>query len=510
MLKILKETDLKSIMPDSVSRSARKRIDTAKSPTFLYDIDTVRISDAGGLFVTGWAKDGAAPLTGLHVRGERWTTAVEGRQLGRGRPPGHGSADPDSAMHGFWALATLEADAAATDDVCSVELALTGGGLFSAEAAIRYFAADEFRDHVAQFLTGVQSGEHRQPEDLAIVRLLLAQPAPAVPRTVPRHTIENVALAENGGIFITGWINDTAEELAELRISSGAWHITLPADGLARSGRDDVQSALALPRRHAFGFWGLVADPKVDATATTCICDVVMKSGAIERHAVTPQILFDQIELRNLALTYLASSQYLGNPMLDSVASLEKFIGRQIVDLNMLVSRALTARPHIERFVGHRRPCRGSIVVCLYGKLEYMFLQCALFSGRAGIDDYEFVYVSNSPELAEPLLQEARLSAMAYGLNITVVLLSGNAGFGAANNVAVAASQSARTLIVNPDVFPLDQNWAAKHTTLVDELPADQTRLFGAPLYYDDGSLMHGGMYFDGDSAISVERSART
>jgi GT2 family glycosyltransferase len=174
----------------------------------------------------------------------------------------------------------------------------------------------------------------------------------------------------------------------------------------------------------------------------------------------------------------------------------------------MLISRALTSRPHIERFVGHRRPCKGSIVVCLYGKAEYMFLQCALFSGRPGIEDYEFVYVSNSPELAEPLLQEARLCAATYGINLTIVLLSGNAGFGAANNVAVAASQSGRTLIVNPDVFPLDQNWAAKHTTLVETLPAEQTAIFGAPLYYDDGSLMHGGMYFDGDSAISVERSA--
>jgi GT2 family glycosyltransferase len=507
MLKILKETDVKSIISDSASRKSRKRMDMKMAPEILYDIDSVRISDARSLFVTGWARDVTAPLLGLRISGQDWTATIAGRLLGRGRPAADVGSDGESLLQGFWALAMLEPGVAATDDVCSVELALAGEGLVSAEAAVSYFPEGEFRDHVAVFLAAVQAGEHRQPEDLDLVSRVLAPP-PIAPRTVPRHTIESISIAEHGGIFVAGWINDTAEELAELRISSGAWRVTLPADGLARSGRDDVQAALALPRRHAFGFWGLVADPTVNAAATTCICDVVMKSGAVERHALTPQILFDQIELRNLALTYLASSQYLGNPMLDSVASLEKFIGRQVVELNMLVSRALTAHPHIERFVGHRRPCRGSIVVCLYGKLEYMFLQCALFSGRAGIDDYELVYVSNSPELAEPLLQEARLSAMAYGLNITVVLLSGNAGFGAANNVAVAASQSARTLIVNPDVFPLDQNWAAKHTTLVEELPADQTRLFGAPLYYDDGSLMHGGMYFDGDSAISVERSA--
>jgi len=483
-------------------------MDMTVAPDASHCVDSVRISAAGGLFITGWTKDRSTPLASLHISGENWTSTIAGRFVGRGRPPANKSASDESTLHGFWALATLEAEAGAADDVCTVQLGHDDGKIASVEATVRYLAEDEFRDHVAQFLTEVQAGEHSQPEDLAAVRVLLAPPAPTVPRTVPRHTIENVSIAERGGVFVAGWINDTAEELEELRISAGSWQVVFSAAGLARSGRDDVQTALGLPRRHAFGFWGIVTNAAVDATATVCMCDVVMKSGAVERHAITPQILFDHIELRNLALTYLASSQYLGNPMLDSVASLENSIGRHVVDLNMLISRALTARPHIERFIGHRRPCKASIVVCLYGKAEYMFLQCALFSGRPGIEDYEFIYVSNSPELAEPLLQEARVCAKTYGVNLTVILLAGNAGFGAANNVGVAASQSARTLIVNPDVFPLDSNWAAKHTTLVETLPPEQTSIFGAPLYYDDGSLMHGGMYFDGDSAISIESAA--
>src|SRR5690606_23468770 len=153
-----------------------------------------------------------------------------------------------------------------------------------------------------------------------------------------RHTIENVSIAEGGGVFVTGWINDTADELSEIRISAGHWRVALPGDGLARNGREDVQAALGLARRHAFGFWGLVSDPSVAAVAHHCVCEVVMKSGAIERHELPLNVLFDQVELRNLALTYLASSRYLGNPALESVASLERFLGRQIVDLNVLIS----------------------------------------------------------------------------------------------------------------------------------------------------------------------------
>src|SRR5690606_127855 len=131
----------------------------------------------------------------------------------------------------------------------------------------------------------------------------------------------------------------------------------------------------------------------------------------------------------NLALTYLASSRYLGNPALESVASLERFLGRQIVDLNVLISRAIASRPHVERFGRQDRQKKGSIVVCLYGRAEYLTLQAALFSARKGIDDYEFVYVSNSPELTEQLIRDARIATRAYGLDITLVLLPGNAGF---------------------------------------------------------------------------------
>ncbi len=71
-----------------------------------------------------------------------------------------------------------------------------------------------------------------------------ARAEPATPHIVPRHTIENIAVADRGGVFIAGWINDSVEELAELRIDAGAWQLTFPAKGLARSGRDDVQAAL--------------------------------------------------------------------------------------------------------------------------------------------------------------------------------------------------------------------------------------------------------------------------
>jgi len=102
------------------------------------------------------------------------------------------------------------------------------------------------------------------------------------------------------------------------------------------------------------------------------------------------------------------------------------------------------------------------------------------------------------------MLREARMGNRIYGINQTVMVLNGNAGFGAANNVALNVARSDRVMIVNPDVFPKDLDWAAKHTALLDNGPPAATRLFGAPLYYDDGSLMHGGMFLEKDNSISM------
>ncbi|HYP64065.1 MAG TPA: hypothetical protein VEQ16_09260 [Acidocella sp.] len=53
-----------------------------------------------------------------------------------------------------------------------------------------------------------------------------------------------------------------------------------------------------------------------------------------------------------------------------------------------------------------------------------------MFSAAAGIRDYEFIYVSDSPEIARQLLKEAELCSMIYGLDLTLVILNSHAGCG--------------------------------------------------------------------------------
>jgi GT2 family glycosyltransferase len=322
-----------------------------------------------------------------------------------------------------------------------------------------------------------------------------------------REAVEAVVLARGGGIMLVGWCDDRDVPLESIVLSSGTWRVTFDARSLVRVRRPDAEAAMGTQAPHAFGFFGLIVAPGLQDTPGTLQAEIRLKNGGtVPREAAARSV--SASELRDLVLGYLAAAEFFGNPHIEAAACLEHGLGGQIIALNREIVRRVTGSRHVERFGTVRRQPKGSIIVCVYGKAEFVFLQNCLFAGLPGIEDYELVYVSNSPEIAETLLTEARTSQIIYGLNQSVVLLSGNAGFGAANNAGITAALGRRVLVVNPDVFPRQLDWAARHSALCAELPAAQTRLFGVPLYYDDGSLMHGGMYFEMDSAVSLRGDA--
>lgn len=319
-----------------------------------------------------------------------------------------------------------------------------------------------------------------------------------------RHSIEAVILSATGGIAILGWVDDQADPLDVVRIHADGWRFAFDADQLIRTARGDVEAELHVPRIHAFGFFAFAYVGTPLPRGRKFQVEARLKSGRVAFADAAPRVVEDA-EIRNVMLLMLHSAQYLGNPQVCAINALARGAGAEILKLNTAVTDSLIAAPHIVRFGPPRSSFDASLIVCLYGKPEFLQLQAALYGGLPGIQNYELVYVSNSPEISEVLLREAKASAMIYGLNITLVLLSGNAGFGAANNVAVAAARSSRILIVNPDVFPINNDWARRHTALVEEVVPEKTRIFGSPLYYDDGSLMHSGMYFEFDVNISFE-----
>jgi len=365
------------------------------------------------------------------------------------------------------------------------------------------------RDHYERF-GRIEGRPFRLNKTVARDRVVMSGDIDA-PREKPKvagGALDTVKISQSGGIFVVGWVNDTLDRLDSLDLYFPNWSISFDAANLARLRRPDAEAALGSVAQHPYGFSGFIFAAR---RLPGGICNAVLrlKSGAEASFMVTAETLEDDV-LRSIALGHLASVQYFGNPYFEAVVAIEHSIGAQMVDFNKMLSRRAVNAPYVERFGRAGRNYKASIIVCLYGRAEYMFLQNAMFSRQPGIEDYEFIYVCNSPQIAEPLLKEAKLCAHIYGIDMSVVILNSNGGFGAANNIAAEYASSPRVVIMNPDVFPREDSWVRKHSALLESLAAEQTDLFGAPLYYDDGSLMHAGMYFDVDTVPSFAKNQKT
>jgi GT2 family glycosyltransferase len=329
--------------------------------------------------------------------------------------------------------------------------------------------------------------------------------SPESPATAGRPAvtiqIDTVIACRAGTVLIVGWIDDRDNPLTRLYAFAGVDQAG-DATAIGRVRRPDVDAAINASA-HLFGFWTVMKVNRTLNADDKWMIRGELAQGRSEVANATARMVTEPA-LRTTILEYFATTEYFGSRDIESYIALEAGIGNALVALNRNITNTIVAGAWVSYYGPTRPSYLGSIIVCLFGKHEFMFLQSALFSRGARAREYEYVYVSNSPELTETLEKEARLCARIYGISIVLVCLPDNAGFGAANNVAARFARSNRLMITNPDVFPRDDDWATRHADIIETAPAEQTAMFGVPLHYDDGSLMHHGMYFEVDAGISV------
>ncbi len=375
-------------------------------------------------------------------------------------------------------------------------------------AAVATGASPSGRDHFVRY--GAREGRRylpppeEMPEPLVIATATLRPDGTRAPAP-PAFRLEAVRMSPIGGVIVVGWVDDATDPLAELLLEGEGWQYDLVQVSLARTRRRDVQQTLGAVAPHPYGFWSFLDLGHAIRRHAVCRLTVRLASGAgmtLESgvHSVP------DAELRDAALAWLVESDWTVSTYIGAVFGLSGGAGVHIVANNRRMTGGIVAEPYAERFgPRHGRP-KGSIIVCLYGRPEYLSIQNTLFAGGAGMADYEFVYVCNSPDLGERVLRDARIGSLVHGTRQTVVLLPANAGFGAANNVGAKFADSDRIIACNPDVVPYHADWAQRHTELIENRPAAHTALFGVPLYYETGSLMHGGMFFQIDTATMTRR----
>lgn len=410
------------------------------------------------------------------------------------QPPSKISMPSSSPMRPLSPSAAIPPDAAPEDFVESAYLAAFPDVAKSIKEGKFRSASHHYGVH------GQREGRLADPRYEALVR--------ADTPGFPAASLDRMFGCKNGQCLVWGWVNDDERVPLSKLVVRNALGLRGSTEAVYRYRRKDVSDALGLPADKSFGFWAIVTVERPETMSA--MSELTLSVGA-ERKTFQCQIrMVDEERFREIALEHFSMTQAIVWAPEETFRLLDGGLGRSLIELNVEVSRRMGQGVQtIDIGKAPARP-KASVIVCLYGKSEFLMIQCALFSKCRDIGSYEFIYVSNSPEMAELLIKDATIAYRIYGISTTLIFLPGNAGFGVANNIAAAAARSDRLLVMNPDIFPVDPDWPLHHNQIVKDLPPAQTALFGALLFYDDGSLMHGGMYFEVDVGFSFKNQQAT
>ena len=313
-----------------------------------------------------------------------------------------------------------------------------------------------------------------------------------------QHGLEVTNVAESG-FFVEGWVDDRrARTVAAVLVDQVTGQRKRLSIGRVRRPDVDAHLNVARPGEYGFRIVGLGHGERQLATGVVHLLfadgtHMPLRPGSPARQDVD--------EFFTLLMSLFGGRAVIGNLTARSFGDLDAGLGAAFGTLYRRVAegRRVTFSTSFGR--QERRP-RISLVCVLYGLPDFLYLLVAQFARFGPLEDVEFLFVNNSPEIEEALLRDAEIAAMVFGVEITVIGLNKNSGFSHANNVGAQAARAPTIAFVNPDVFPRDRAAIDRLRTLAAQ--GTGRDLYSGKLYYADGSVMHEGMYFDEDRKLST------
>ena len=334
------------------------------------------------------------------------------------------------------------------------------------------------------------------PRDVASLAILraLSQPRFGGHSTLheigaPIHmAVDEVIRCGDAGIVLIGWF--VAEEGAARRILLRAGQNSFEVD-LARAiriRREDVSSSIMAQHglhEPAPGYLLFVAN----------VAEMDDKAHL-------------QIETRDLSVGYVAlpRPRLRGVPAMrrmlesfalryeDMVRAYDRVIGPAIGGLN---AERLRTRVPAAEYVFGVQPAEPvvSVIVPLYGRIDFMEYQLALFSREKSNAHHEFIYVLDDPSIRVETLTLAESCFARFGLPFRVVALERNVGYAPANNAGLRSARGRLVCFLNSDVFPGHDRWLDAMVVRLDADP--QLGAVGPTLLFEDGTVQHRGLTYE-------------
>jgi GT2 family glycosyltransferase len=147
-----------------------------------------------------------------------------------------------------------------------------------------------------------------------------------------------------------------------------------------------------------------------------------------------------------------------------------------------------------------------SLVIPLYKRIDLIEEQLAQFVLDPYLARQDIVYVLDSPEDEDALLELSSRLHPLYRVPFRVAVLRRNAGFANANNAGAGIARGRLLLLLNSDVLPDRPGWLERMVAFYES--GEQMGAVGPKLLYEDGSIQHAGIHFHRGEGQTVWQDA--
>jgi GT2 family glycosyltransferase len=317
-------------------------------------------------------------------------------------------------------------------------------------------------------------------------------PVSTVLRDLPRGlTVDSIWSVDDSSFYLSGWMYDEEAEISRLTAVApeGARAELLPL--LVRYPRPDVADFYQtrdVSEGEALGFLCFF-DLGIPSYLTEgWVLELEDAEGAI-MEITGPPVVTDPKVVREGILNELVR---------DRLRTMEaELISSHIHPAISRLQRRLQDSVKVETVTQYGEPPEQpevSVIVPLYGRTDFVEQQLAEFTEDPEIRAADLVYVLDSPELEDPLLNVLPELFEIYRVPFRLAVLERNVGFAGANNAGVSLARGKRLLLLNSDVLPDRPGWLR----IMQDFYSSKRKIgaLGAKLLYEDGSLQHAGLSF--------------